>query len=99
VVLALVVMSSNLQWEAEVDWMDWLIDDLVAEPLEQRNHSTFHFADLETVLEEHSRCRSQAVEGMGCLVVEDHVEWSNNRYDHLQSLVERIRRKDQGRRQ
>jgi hypothetical protein len=76
-----------------------VIDVRVAEPLEQRNHSTFHSVGLETVLEEHSRCRSQdAVEGMGNLVAEGRDGLSNNRRGHLQSL-EGIHRKDRGRRQ
>jgi hypothetical protein len=98
-VLAPVGMSSSSQREVEVGWMGWAIDVQVAEPWEQRNHSTSHSAGPGIVLGEHSRCRSQgAVVGIGRLVVEGCDGLSNNRHD-LQSLVEGIRRKDRGRRQ
>jgi hypothetical protein len=98
-VLALVGTSSSWRREAGADWTCWTVDAQVAEPLEQRNHSSSHSAGLGTVLGEHSRCRSQsAVESIGRLV-EDRDGLSNNRHGHPQSLVEWIRRKDQGRRQ
>ena len=95
----LVGMSSSLQREAEVDRTGWVIDARVPEPWGQRSHSTFHSADLGTVLEEHSRYRSRvAVEGIGSLVAEGRAGLSNNRHYHLQNL-EGIRRKDRGWRQ
>ena len=92
-------MSSSWQREAEVDRTGWVIDARVAEPWGQRSHSTFHSADLGTVLEERSRYRSQgADEGIGCLVAEGRDGLPNNRNGHLQ-VLEGIRRKDRGWRQ
>jgi hypothetical protein len=98
-VLAAVGMSSSWQREVEVGWTCCAIDVQVAEPWEERNHSTSHSAGRGIVLGEHSRCRSQgAVVGIGLLVVEGRYGLSNNRHD-LQCLVECIRRKNRGRRQ